>query len=91
MNGAQQNDGVVNVRLNQSDVAVSAGQSVAAVLTCQGITAWRETRRNAKPRGLFCGIGVCYDCLVTVDGQPNQRACMVEATEGMQIEGEFKA
>ncbi|MFD8951537.1 (2Fe-2S)-binding protein [Streptomyces xanthophaeus] len=59
-----------------------AGQSVAAVLWAAGILAWRTTREGGAPRGAFCGIGSCYDCLVTVNGLPNQRACLVPAREG---------
>ncbi|MGW0754487.1 (2Fe-2S)-binding protein [Streptomyces sp. NPDC002587] len=58
------------------------GQSVAAVLWSAGILAWRTTRDGGAPRGAFCGIGSCYDCLVTVNGRPNQRACLVPAREG---------
>ncbi len=65
----------------------TAGQSVGSALVGNGITAWRATRRNARPRGLFCGIGVCFDCLVAVDGVPNQRACLVEVRDGMEIKG----
>ncbi|MFE7181937.1 (2Fe-2S)-binding protein [Streptomyces erythrochromogenes] len=58
------------------------GQSVAAVLWGAGILAWRTTREGGAPRGAFCGIGSCYDCLVTVNGRPNQRACLVPARPG---------
>ncbi|MDX6764987.1 MULTISPECIES: (2Fe-2S)-binding protein [Streptomyces] len=58
------------------------GQSVAAVLWAAGILAWRTTREAGAPRGAFCGIGSCYDCLVTVNGLPNQRACLVPARPG---------
>ncbi|WP_079025985.1 (2Fe-2S)-binding protein [Streptomyces yangpuensis] len=58
------------------------GQSVAAVLWAAGILAWRTTREGGAPRGAFCGIGSCYDCLVTVNGLPNQRACLVPARPG---------
>lgn len=81
----------ITVSLNDRNVDTAAGQSVGAVLMGEGIKAWRTTRNEGKPRGLFCGIGACYDCLVTVDGQPNQRACMVEATDSMTIEGDFNA
>lgn len=81
----------ITVTLNATEVRAEAGQSVGAVLMGQGIKAWRTTRKEGKPRGLFCGIGACYDCLVTVDGQPNQRACMVEACDTMNIEGDFDA
>ena len=65
------------------------GQSVGAALAGHGITAWRSTRKGERPRGLFCGIGVCFDCLVTVNGAANQRACLVEVSDGMQIEGSY--
>jgi hypothetical protein len=61
------------------------GQTVGAALVQAGIRSWRTTRVSGRPRGLFCGIGVCYDCLITVDGMPNVRACLVEAAEGMGV------
>lgn len=57
------------------------GQSVAAALIAAGIRSWRTTRGGA-PRGLFCGIGACFDCLVTINGEPAQRACLVPAHDG---------
>lgn len=81
----------ITVNLNATPVETEAGQSVGAVLMGQGIKAWRTTRHEGKPRGLFCGIGACYDCLITIDGEPNQRACMVQACDSMNIEGDFSA
>jgi hypothetical protein len=43
---------------------------------------WRTTRGSGERRGVFCGIGVCFDCLLTVNGRPNQRACLVRAAPG---------
>ena len=60
------------------------GETVAAALTAAGITALRHTR-NGDPRGVFCGMGVCFECLVTVDGRPGQRACMTPLRDGMQV------
>jgi NADPH-dependent 2,4-dienoyl-CoA reductase/sulfur reductase-like enzyme len=56
-------------------VAARAGESLAAAFTASGILALRTTRCDAE-RGIFCGMGVCQDCLVEVDGRPSQRACM---------------
>ena len=61
------------------------GQSVAAALTAAGVRSWRTTRRGERPRGLFCGIGVCFDCLLTIDGRPAQRACVVPVRDGMIV------
>jgi aerobic-type carbon monoxide dehydrogenase small subunit (CoxS/CutS family) len=63
-------------------VQAEAGRSVAAALIATGRRSWRSTRKEGRPRGVFCGIGVCFDCLVTVNGRPNQRACLVEARSG---------
>ena len=62
------------------------GQSVGAALTAAGVRSWRTTRVQGRPRGLFCGIGVCFDCLVVVDGRPNERACLVAARPGMTVQ-----
>jgi D-hydroxyproline dehydrogenase subunit alpha len=51
------------------------GQTVAAALMATGQTSWRTTRAGTRPRGVFCGIGACYDCLITVNGLPDIRAC----------------
>lgn len=61
------------------------GQTVGAALVRAGIRSWRTTRVSGRPRGLFCGIGVCFDCLITVDGEPNVRACLVAAGEGIRV------
>jgi len=66
-------------------VAVRPGQSLAAALTEAGQRAFRETARGGR-RGIFCGMGVCQDCLVTVDGVPNRRACMTPAVPGQRVE-----
>ncbi|MCH0538947.1 (2Fe-2S)-binding protein [Streptomyces sp. MUM 203J] len=58
------------------------GQTVAAALWAAGILSWRTTRDGGAPRGAFCGIGSCFDCLTTVNGRPNQRACLVPVRPG---------
>lgn len=61
------------------------GQSIAAALLAHGVRSWRTTRVDARPRGLFCGIGICFDCLLVVDGRPNVRACLTPARPGMVV------
>ena len=70
------------VTFDGRSLPVEDGQTVAAVLIAAGIRSWRTTRVNGLPRGLFCGIGACFDCLVTVNGTPSVRACLAEATPG---------
>jgi hypothetical protein len=66
-------------------IRFTAGQSVGAALLSAGVRSWRTTRRGGRPRGIFCGIGVCYDCLIIVDGVPNERACLRPATAGLAV------
>jgi len=85
----------VRVFLNGEPVQAPAGQSVGAFLLTAGHRATRTTRFGGKPRGMFCGIGICFDCLVTIDGATNQRACVTRIVEGMKIKtqdgsGEFE-
>jgi predicted molibdopterin-dependent oxidoreductase YjgC len=81
-------DSVLQLRFDGREVTAHAGQTVGAALLDAGIRYWRTTRNHGRPRGLICGIGVCYDCLVTVDGLANQRACLVRAADGMQLSSE---
>lgn len=76
----------INLSLDGTPLTARAGQTVGAAMTEAGITSWRTTRKNGRPRGLFCGIGVCFDCLVTVDGVANQRACITPVRDGMALE-----
>ncbi|MGK5547001.1 (2Fe-2S)-binding protein [Streptomyces sp. URMC 127] len=73
------------ITFDDRTVTVVPGQSVAAALWGAGILAWRTTRNGGRPRGAFCGIGQCYDCLATVNGEPNRRACLVPAQPGDAI------
>lgn len=66
-------------------LAAAPGQTVAAVVWAAGIRSWRTARDSGAPRGLFCGVGACFDCLLTIDGEPNQRACQVPARPGMVV------
>lgn len=59
---------------------------MAAVLLAQGIRTLRHTPKNGRPRGIFCGMGICYDCLVTVNGERNVRACLTPVSPGMAVE-----
>ena len=75
----------IRMTFEGQEVTAHPGQSVGAALVEAGVRSWRTTRKGGRPRGLFCGIGVCYDCLITVDGVPNQRACLVPAAEGLSL------
>lgn len=84
------NEPIMNERLDLTfdgrPLTARPGQSVGAALTEAGVKSWRSTRVAGKPRGLFCGIGICFDCLLTIDGVPNQRACLAPVQAGMRLD-----
>ncbi len=61
------------------------GDSVAAALLANGILVFRATPVSGSPRGPWCLIGDCHECLVEIDGVPNRQACMIEARAGMRV------
>ena len=76
----------LTVVVNGKPVTAYEGETVAAVLLVEGFRAFRHMLASAEPRGLYCGMGICYECLVTVDGLPNVRACVTSLRDGMTIE-----
>jgi sarcosine oxidase subunit alpha len=77
----------VMLRVNGRPVAACSGETLFAVLCAEGILALRSTSKKSSEtaRGGFCGMGVCQECRVTVDGVPDRRACMTEVAEGMEV------
>ena len=67
-------------------VAARAGDTVAAALLGAGLRAFRATAVSGAPRGPFCMMGSCFDCVVTIDGQRNVQACLARVADGMRVE-----
>lgn len=84
LDGNLQRGKVVRVQIDGEPVTAYEGETVATVLMAAGRRTFGQTP-NDQPRGLFCGIGLCYDCLVTIDGINNQRACATPVREGMHV------
>lgn len=74
----------VAITFDGQPLSALAGETIAAALAANGIVTYRRTR-NGAPRGLHCGMGACYDCLVTVDGKVSQRACLTKVRAGQVI------
>jgi predicted molibdopterin-dependent oxidoreductase YjgC len=75
----------MSVYLDGREMQAFEGESVLAVLWAQGTHALHSTARTGEPRGFFCGMGICFDCLVTIDGMVNLRACLEPVRSGMKI------
>ncbi|RMF89000.1 MAG: (2Fe-2S)-binding protein [Nitrospinota bacterium] len=62
------------------------GETIAAALLAAGKYVLRYTPKRHDPRGIFCGMGVCHDCRMIVNGQPNTRTCMTLAEPGCRVQ-----
>jgi predicted molibdopterin-dependent oxidoreductase YjgC len=64
-------------------------EPVAAALMAAGKSVFRYTRKREEPRGIFCAIGQCTDCMMIVDGVPNVRTCITPVRNGMKIKTQY--
>jgi predicted molibdopterin-dependent oxidoreductase YjgC len=85
MAGAIERGRAVTIRLDGDPLTAYEGETVAAALLAVGRRTFRTTVRGETPRSYYCGMGVCHDCLVTVDGLPNVRACMTPVRDGLVV------
>ncbi len=67
------------------------GQSLASALLAAGVRHFRTSTVSGEPRAPYCMMGVCFDCLVTVDGVQNRQSCLVEVRDGMVVESQHGA
>jgi sarcosine oxidase subunit alpha len=75
----------VRVTVDGRDVQARKGDTVAAAMLAAGIVICRTTPVSGAPRAPYCMMGVCFDCLVTVDGVGSRQGCLVHVKEGMAI------
>lgn len=65
------------------------GEPIAVALKANGVMIHRYTSKHSQPRGVFCAIGRCTDCVMIVDGKPNVRTCITPLKEGMKVETQY--
>ncbi len=65
------------------------GEPIAAALKAAGVNVHRYTKKEQKPRGIFCAIGRCTDCVMVVDGEPNVRTCITPLKAGMDVKTQY--
>jgi len=76
----------VRIEFEGQEILAQPGDSVAAALLGAGHWQFRTTPISGAPRGPWCMMGVCFECLVEIDGAANRQACMIEVREGMRIQ-----
>jgi sarcosine oxidase subunit alpha len=74
----------VKLRVNGREVTVPAGAMVSAAVALAGESAFRRSV-TGEPRGPVCGMGICFECRVTIDGSAHSRSCQVVCGEGMDV------
>lgn len=81
----------VTIVVDGAPVAARAGDSVAAALIAAGIVATRTTPVSDSPRGPYCMMGVCFDCLMVIDGVASRQACLTPVRDGLRVERQHGA
>ena len=76
----------IEFELDGEKVVAYEGETIAAALIASGKRTFRHTAKLDQPRGIFCGMGVCFDCTMTVDGVPNVRTCVTPVQAGMKVQ-----
>jgi len=76
----------VTISVDGKPIEAYQGETVAAAMLAAGIRTFHKSHKHHQPRSLYCGMGICYECLVTINGVHAQRACITPVEEGMQIE-----
>ncbi len=84
-----ENKKIVTFRYNGKEMHGYEGEPIAAALKANGVMVHRYTMKQHKPRGIFCAIGRCTDCVMVVDGEPNVRTCMTPLAEGMDVRTQY--
>lgn len=74
----------VSVTIDGKLIAAYEGETVHAALTAAGIKRLKNSKTH-QARGIFCGMGICYECLVTINNVPDQRACMTLVEDDMEV------
>jgi len=77
--------GPVTITVDGAACVGLPGETVASLLLRLGHVAVRTSPASGQARGPYCLMGVCYECLVEIDGRPGRQACMTEIAEGMRV------
>lgn len=78
--------GELTVYFEGRPLPARAGDSVAAVLLANDIRGTRTTALSGMPRGPYCMMGACFECLAIIDGKPGVQTCLTPVRDGMRIE-----
>ena len=87
--GVQEKGRSVKFTFDGKEIEGYEGEPIAVALKASGLMVHRYTMKEHKPRGIFCAIGRCTDCVMVVDGIPNVRTCITPLKEGMDVRTQY--
>lgn len=87
--GKQQKGNIISFYYDGKEIKGYEGEPIAAALKAAGVMVHRYTKKRHEPRGIFCAIGRCTDCVMVVDGKPNVRTCVTPLREGMHVQTQY--
>lgn len=87
--GNDNREDTVTITFDGKKITAYKGEMIAAALMANGVYKFRYTEKHNRPRGIYCGIGRCTDCVMIVDGIPNVRTCVTEVRDGMKVETQY--
>ena len=87
--GVQEKGQLVKFTFDGKEIEGYEGEPIATALKAAGLMVHRYTKKEHKPRGIFCAIGRCTDCVMVVNGKPNVRTCVTPLEEGMEVQTQY--
>jgi len=87
--GKDERKEIVEIKVDGKTIQAKKSEMIIAALIANGIRINRYTVKKKEPRGIFCGIGQCTDCVMVVNGKPNVRTCVTPVEDGMIIETQY--
>ena len=87
--GSYEKGPLVSFTLDGKELEGYEGEPIAAALRAAGVMVHRHTLKKNEPRGIFCAIGRCTDCVMIVDGEPNVRTCITPLRAGLRVQTQY--
>ena len=81
----------VTICFEGTEIKTDRGQTLAAALLSAGVDPFRTSVVTGEPRAPYCLMGVCFECLLTVDGVQNRQSCLIEVCDGMTVSRQHRA
>jgi succinate dehydrogenase/fumarate reductase-like Fe-S protein len=83
------NEPTVTIEFEGKELIANANETVAATLLASGVNFMRTTAKEKEKRTGYCQMGICFDCLMEIDGITNQQSCLVKVREGMRVKRQY--